>query len=140
MLRAGKIVGCRIEKVLEIPIPSATNSQWVQIVVQLSGVGRVFLDQEDPTAPPLELRLYDGNGGKTVSNPDVESIIGHFVADVIVSEYLASVSFVIDDGRILTNDILDFGNFASVVSHAAFLCRGEYISLCSLHAETDTGC
>jgi hypothetical protein len=99
--------------------------------VKLSGIGLLPLELTDPnTPPPLHSEACDL--GNLTFAPKIDAAVGRRVVDVIVSKYLASVSLLLDDGSILTNDVQEFSNEAAI-KRPGYLLRKDYFSyLCDL--------
>src|SRR5204863_4404744 len=102
-LTSEDLVGKRIEGIFEASLPSRPDFENKLVLVKLQGLGFVPLELADPDALP-PLRLHTGDPGSAVTDNAVKSLLGKKVLDVIVSKYLASVSLLCDDGRVLTND------------------------------------
>ena len=127
-LTADDIIGRRIEGVYEVPVDGGSGYQGNLVLVQIAGLGVVPLELADVKNLPI-LQLYDGKLGKPASNSEVTLLLGAMISDVVASEYLASIGLVLDDGRIIVNEVLEFGSYASVVSPGFFDSGAEYVSL-----------
>jgi hypothetical protein len=128
ILDPDELIGRSVDGVFEVLVDPNPKFTFQLILVDVRGVGLVPLELAAPKCLP-QLRIHEGSAGERAAHFDIQSVMGRKISDVIASDCLASVSLVLEDGRIITNTVGEFGNFAAVMPATYLPKREEYVSL-----------